>query len=425
MYVIMKVTYCILFYLLLAGGRVLAQEPLPIKEDTVTLNLTAAQQRLLEKNFTLLLNYYNIDIAKANYLQSKLLYNPNISYWQELYNTPHRDFFNYNDEHGGQIQQLFTLAGRHKATWKLAEVGVKQAEYQVADILRNLKYELATDMSDLYNNQNLVKIYGAEESKLLHLVEITQGLYSKGNAAGEDVTRLQAQYRDVIAQELTSSRLIDNDEQDLRIILDYPAKTYFISQIAVMDSNSIPTYEAISDSAVKNRPDLMLAYSVSEYAEKNLKLQRVSGVPDLSLAAVFESANDYQPNFWGVQASMDLPIFNRNQWNIVSAKKQIKQAGMNDSLLLTTVQSQVIADYTTLLRYRKQVKEITPEYNKNLEDLINNAFLNYEKRYISILDFLSELSTYLDGKTNLLNLQVQYFNAIHNLDLATGTDLIK
>ncbi len=421
----MKIWFWILICFWLCCGYTHAQEPLPVNEDTIYLNLEDAQKRLMEKNLTLLLNYYNIDIAKANYLQSKLLYNPNLTYWQELYNPNKRDFLNYSDEHGGQIQQLFTLAGRHKATWKLAEVGVKQAQYQVADILRNLKYELVTDMSDLYNNQALVKIYNTEESKLLHLIEITQNLYAKGNAAGEDVTRLQAQYRDAIAQELTSRQSIDNDEQDLKIILNYPPKTYFISLISIHDSATIPTFETVSDSAVKNRPDLLLAYSGSDYAEKNLKLQRTTGVPDLSLAANFESVNDYEPNFWGIQGSIDLPVFNRNQWNIAAAKEQLKQSEINDSLMLATVQNQVVTSYTNLLRYKKQMNEITPVYAQNLEDMMNNAFTNYEKRYISILDFLSELSTYLDGKTNLLNLQVQYFNAMHNLDMSTGTDLIK
>lgn len=421
----MNIRLLIILFLFVECRMALAQEPSAIREDTIILNLPDARQRLLQKNLTLLLNYYNIDIAKANYLQSKLLYNPNITYWQELYNPPKRDFFNYSDEHGGQVQQLFTLAGRHKATWKLAEVGVKQAQYQVADILRNLKYELVTDMSDLYANQSLTVIYMNEEQKLSHLVEITKELYAKGNAAGEDITRLQAQYQDVLAQELNSRQLIDNDEQDLRIILDYPSKTYIIAQIPKLETAAVPPFETVSDSAIKNRPDLLLAFTGSEYAEKNLKLQRVTGVPDLSLAANFESVNDYEPNFWGIQASMDLPVFNRNQWNIASAKEQVKQAQLNDSLLLLTVQSQVVNSYTNLLRYRKQYAGISPDYRQSLDEMMNNAFANYERRYISILDFLSELSTYLDGETNLLNIQTQYFNAIHNLNLTTGTDIIK
>jgi cobalt-zinc-cadmium efflux system outer membrane protein len=400
-------------------------------QDTISISLSDAQQRLVKKNLTLLINYYNVDIAKANYLQSKLWYNPNFSYNTTLYNQEQKKFFDnkYPNENAVdndfQLQQLFTLAGRHRATWKLAQVGVKQAQYQVADILRNLKYELITDMSDLYNNQTLVNIYQKEETKIGHLVDITKILYSKGNAAGEDVVRLEAQYRDVMAQELTSRQAIDNDEQDLRIILDFPAKTYLVSNLTVSDSISLPNYQSIMDSAQKNRPDLLLAQAGNEYAQKNLKLQRVTGVPDLTMGISDIGAGSVIPNYWGINANIDLPVFNHNQWNIASAKYALTQSEEQDSLASLTVQSQVVSAYLGAFRYNKQMKEIPPDYKQSLEDLINNAFTNYEKRYISILDFLSELSTYLDGRSNLLNLQVQYFNAIHNVNLATGVDIIK
>lgn len=385
----------------------------------------------MQKNLTLLINHYNIDIAKATYLQAKLWYNPNFYYGTTLYNTETKRWFNdYYPEQNSydqtfQLQQLLTLAGRHKATWKLAEVGVKQAQYQVADILRNLKYELTTDLSDLYNNQTLVQLYKLEESKVEHLVDITKAIYKEGNAAGEDVVRLQAQYQDIVAQELFSRQSIDNDEQDLSILLAYPGKTYFIANMIVPENISIPAYPIAIDSAEKNRPDLLLALAGCEFAQKNLKLQRATGLPDLTLGATFTGSNAVAPNYTGIYADMDLPVFNRNQWNIASAKSALTQSEFEDSLAILTVQSQVTAAYTGLLRYRVQFNKISPDYKQNLEDMMNNAFKNYEKRYISILDFLSELTTYLDGRTNLLNLQVQYFNAMHNLNLTTGTEIIK
>ncbi len=422
----LRLTISYLFILGIINNGVIAQNL-----DTVTITFQDAQQRLIKKNLTLLLNYYNIDIAKADYLQAKLWYNPNFSYGTTLYNQEQKRFFDnkYPSENAVdndfQLQQLFTLAGRHKATWKLAEVGVKQAQYQVADILRNLKYELCTDMSDLYSNQNLLKIYAKEEAKVQHLVDVTKILYSKGNAAGEDVIRLQAQYQDIVAQELTSRQAIDNDEQDLRIILAYPANKYFVANLSITDSVNVPTYQSVVDSAQKNRPDLLLSYAGCEYAKKNLKLQRVTGVPDITIGISDIGAGSVVPNYMGINASLDLPLFNRNQWNIAGAKYQLSQSELDDTLALITVQSQVTSAYIGVLRYNKQMQQISPDYRQGLEDMINNAFSNYEKRYISILDFLSELSTYLDGRSNLLNLQVQYFNAIHNINLAAGVDIIK
>jgi outer membrane protein, heavy metal efflux system len=320
---------------------------------------------------------------------------------------------------------LLTLAGRFKATWKLAEVGIKQAQYQVADILRNLKYELYTDISDLYFNQEQLKMYLYEEVQMQHLLDVTNELYKHGNASGNDVIQLQQQLQDAVAQEISSQQSVYDDEQDLTIILCYPENTYFTVKELPSYTGNFPSYPATMDSAEKNRPDLLLAYAGDEYAQKNLKLQKVTGVPDLTIGATYTGANAVAPGYVGVYGSFDLPVFNRNQWNIAMAKEGKSQAEIQDSLTLSTVQKEVKNAYCTLLLADKKIKVIDTTYRKNLDEMMANAVKNYERRNIDMLQLLSLIGTYNDGKTNLINLYVQYFNAVHNINLNTGIELIK
>jgi cobalt-zinc-cadmium efflux system outer membrane protein len=407
------------------------QTPDAFNQDTVRISIPDAEQRFVSKNLSLLMSQYDIKIAQANYLQAKLWYNPNIYYGTTLFNQDSKKFFdnNYPEQQQVdntiQLQQLLTIGGRHSASAKLAKVGVKQAQFQLADLLRSLKYQMYTDLSDLYNNQSLVKMYQVEEAKIKHLIEITQILYSKGNAAGEDVIRLQAQYQDVIAQETTSQQAVNNDEQDLRILLAYSGKTYVVASVTIPASIQIPAYQVLVDSAKKNRPDLMLAGAGIEYNDKNLALQNATAIPDLTLGVANIGAGSVVPSYWGISASMDLPVFSRNQWNVAAARYGKSQAQINDSLISITVESQVTTSFCNLYRLNNQLSQIDSHYEQNLDDMMNNAFTNYEKRYISLLDFLSETTTYIDGKTNLINLRMQYFNAIHNLNYTTGIDIIK
>lgn len=420
-------------YILLVLGtlHVKGQDTPAFTQDTVYISIPDAEQRFVNKNLSLLMSQYDIKVAQATYLQAKLWYNPNLYYGTTLYNQESKRFFDNKYPATGQVdntiqlQQLITIGGRHSATARLAKVGVEQAQYQLADLLRSLKYQMYTDMSDLNSNQALIKMYQLEESKLKHLIDITQQLYSKGNAAGEEVIRLQAQYQDVVAQEISSQQSIYNDEQDLKILLVLPGKTYIIPKLTQPQPTQIPTYTAILDSAKKNRPDLMLANANIEYNQKNLSLQQATGVPDLTLGVADIGAGSVIPNYWGISASMDLPIFSRNQWNITAAKYSQSQSQLNDSLTSITVENQVTTSYSTFYKLNTQLSQIDPQYEQNLDEMMTNAFNNYEKRYISLLDFLSEVNTYIDGKTNLLNLRAQYFDAIHNLNFTTGIDIIK
>jgi cobalt-zinc-cadmium efflux system outer membrane protein len=382
-------------------------------------------------NLTLLINQYNVQIAQANYLQAKLWYNPNLTYGQTLYNQYSKKFFdnNYPEQgqvdHSFQLQQLLTIGGRHSATARLAKLGAKQSEFQLADLLRSLKYQMYTDISDLYNNQSLVKMYVSEEEKIKHLVESTQAEYKLGNASGGEVIRLQAQLQDIVAQEITSRQAISNDEQDLGILLVYPGNKYIVVNDLGIPSGQIPPYTSVLDSAKNNRPDLKLAYAGIKYSEQNLKLQHATAIPDITLGIANIGAGSVIPNYWGITANIDLPVFNRNQWNTTAAKEQKKQAELNDSLALYSVMNQVTAAFTNLYRINNHYSQIDPNYENNLNDMMDNAIKNYDKRYINLLDLLSQISTYIDGKTNLINMKVQYFNAIHSINYTTGIDIIK
>lgn len=404
---------------------------MPLIQDTVKLGIEEAEQRFVSKNLTLLLDKYSVNITQDEYLQARLWYNPNLTYQQTLYNQESKKFFDNNYPLYGQtdrtfqIQQLITIAGRHSATAKLAKVSIDQAKYQLADVLRSLKYQLYTDLSDLYSNQQQVAMYMEEESKIKHLIQVTQQLHKLGNAAGNDIIRLQAQLQDVIEQEVTSQQALNNDEKDLKILLAYPANTYLVATDLITAPVTLPTYEALIDSAEKNRPDLMLANSGVRYQEKNLALQHASQIPDITLGVVNVGAGTVVPNYWGLSANMDLPVFNRNQWNIAIAKYQVMQSQVNDSLALNTVKNEVTNAYITFYRVNNQLHQVDTDYERQLDEMMDDAVKNYDHRYINLLDLLSQISTYIDGKNNLINLHVQYFNAIHYLNFTTGLDIIK
>lgn len=402
-----------------------AQTILPLKEDTVYITIPAAEQRFISKNLNLLMSKYDVSIAQANYLQAKLWYNPNISYSQELYNPYTKEYLNQSDEYAVQVQQLITIAGRHSAFAKLNKIGIKQAEYQLADILRSLKYQLYTDLSDLYSNQQLIKLYENEAASIKKLIQSAQEQYKLGNMAGNDVIRLQAELQDVIAQEVTSRQAVYTDEKELQTLLVYPEKTYLVAREIQASPVSIPSYPALLDSAEKNRPDLMLAGEGVTYQQQNIKLQRATAMPDITLGTGYDLASSASPNFWDVAASMDIPFFNRNQGNIAAAKYQESQAELKDSMALYTVKDEVTSAYCSLYHISNQLNQVNPEYVSDLDNMMNDAIQNYNHHYINLLDFLDQVRTYIDAETNLINLHVQYFNAIHYINYTTGIDIIK
>ena len=277
----------------------------------------------------------------------------------------------------------------------------------------------------MYNNQHLLELYAYEEGGLHSLIVATQTLVKEGNAAPNELLQLQAQLQDIEAQRVVSQAAVLADQQALNTLLGNGCPTYFVVDSLPnieFGQRGTPSYEAILDSAERGRPDLKLAYAGSDYANKNLKLQYASALPDLTVGTTVVGTNSSGGvGYTGLYASMDLPVFNRNQYNILGAKDAQKQAVVNDTLVLNTVRHQATAAYLTFLEVQKQLGQIESRYGntygQDLDAMFKNALSNYESRRINLLSLLSYLSTYTDGKTNLLSLKVQYFNAVKGLEL--------
>jgi cobalt-zinc-cadmium efflux system outer membrane protein len=52
----------------------------------------------------------------------------------------------------------------------------------------------------------------------------------------------------------------------------------------------------------------------------NLALQKAMAVPDITIGSTYDQHSSYANNYVGLEISLPLPLFNRNQGNIKNAK---------------------------------------------------------------------------------------------------------
>ncbi|HAK77506.1 MAG TPA: TolC family protein, partial [Runella sp.] len=64
----------------------LSARPIHAQSDSLRLSLSQAEQQFVQKNFVLLAQKYNVNVAEAAKEQAKLWYNPNLFVETNLYN---------------------------------------------------------------------------------------------------------------------------------------------------------------------------------------------------------------------------------------------------------------------------------------------------------------------------------------------------
>ena len=398
------------------------------RQDTLRLTLNDAEKTFLDSNLQLLAQRYNIDANQALVIQARLYPNPNFSVGHTLYSAQLRQFFptGANDETTLQIDQEILLAGKRNKAVKLAQANVDLSQNQFFDLLRTLKYTLRTDFYQIYYQQQSAKVYDAEIKALSQIVNAFAQEEGKGYIAEKEVVRIRAQLYSFISEYNDLINQINDTESELRLILQ-AKPNFFIDPI--VDTGALnkldPAQYALNtliDSAYHNRTDLQIARTNTRINQLNYNYQKALAVPDLTLSLGYDEAGSFLFGYYGIGASIDLPVFNRNQGNIKNAKSLISNTEATQRYTQATVDENVSTSLQKAFAEEHLYRSIDPKFAADFERLTGEVIKNYQKRNISILDFLDFYDSYKQNAVQLNNILFNRVSAFEDINYYTGTN---
>ena len=406
--------------LVLSGFTLKAQSPVT---DTLKLTLKQSEDQFLKNNLQLIAQRYNIDIASAGVITAKLFPNPDFSFANGIYANDVSQGPAYKEQ-SFSLSQLFTTAGKRNRNIQLAKISVDQAKYQFFDLLRTLKFTLHSDFYNIYFQQQSAKVYNEEISSLAKTLTVFKEQYQKGNIAEKEVLRIQSQLYSLQAEYNSLLAGIDTVESEFKILIKVSPRTAIVPQVNADASKqmlSAVPYQQLLDSAYVNRYDLKNAKSAVDYNDMNLKLQKATAVPDFSLSLNYDRLGGYGNNFLGAGIEFNLPFFNRNQGGIKQARLQVEQSKVQFQSQQDQVESDVATGYKSALRLEQVYNTFDPKFKDDFTHLIQEVYINYEKRNLSMLEFLDFYDSYKTNTLQMNSLQLNRVISLEQLNYVTGT----
>ena len=402
-----------------AGISVFAQAPV---SDTLNITIKQAEDQFLKNNLQLIIQRYNIDNASAQVITSRLFTNPDFNFSNGIY--AYGVSTGYSEQAFG-LSQLFTTAGKRNKNIQLAKISVDQAKFQFFDLLRTLKFTLRSDFYNIYFQEQSAKVYAEEINSLTKTLTVFKQQYAKGNIAQKEVLRIQSQLYSLQTEYDGLQTSIDTVQREFKLLIKAPVNVYVKPQLDYnLDGKDIVTnvpYQRLLDSAYTNRYDLKLAKSTIDYNNLNLKLQKATAIPDFSLSVNYDKLGSYGQNFLGAGIEFNLPFFNRNQGGIKQARIAVDQSKVQLQAQQNQVESDVAINYKGALRLEKLYNSFDPAFKTDFNHLIQEVFKNYEKRNISLLEFLDFYDSYKTNTIQLNNLQLNRITSLEQLNYVTGT----
>lgn len=401
--------------------------------DTLGLTIQQAEKIFLEKNLQLLAQHYNVEASKALIIQAKLWDNPILNTDQNVYSN--NKYFEHGTNPDGspygqyyiQVQQLIKTAGKRGKQIQIARTNAEISEWQFKDVLRNLKYALHSDFYTVAKLLAMQQLYDEELQQLQKLSDGMNAQYKLGNIARKDLLRVHALQIGLQQDATENDKQLDDAEAELKSLLLVSGDTFIK---AITESITIPSMPSVSalqlvDLAKQNNTTYQLQQLQLKYQQQNLSYQKALAVPDVTLGPNFDKNSNYTPNYVGLGISLPLPLLNRNQGNIKSARWQVKAEEANTQNAEVELSNNVMSAYNKLKYTLQLTSSMQQDFYDDYNKLYGNIVESFKNRQISMVEFIDYFDAYKDTRQKQLQQQLNLQLAKDELNMQVGTDVVE
>jgi len=375
-----------------------------------TITLEELQQMALQNNPTFSQSAANIQAAEGRKKQSGLYPNPTVGYQGEQI----RGGSFHGGEQGFFVQQDIVLGGKLGLNRKIFDQELKQAETEADEqklrVVTNVRMSYIQALAaqqTLELRQNLSKL--ADDA-----VETSHQLANVGQADAPDVLESEVEAQQAQLAMTMAERSQKRVWTALAAVVGNPRLPLMKLEGKLDDASPINT-EDLVEKIVNESPAVRIAELGVKRAEAALARAKRETIPDLQLRGGLQQNGELlsEPNGRPVglqgfaEAGVRIPIFNRNQGNIATAKADAERAKREVErvkLLLRERAASVVQNYTfsqtAVDRYKNQM---IPRAQK--------AYEMYTKKY---QDMAAAYPQVLISQRTLAQLEVSYITALEN-----------
>ena len=336
-----------------------------------TLDIETLERLVVDGNPHLAAGLQLIEAQSGKLEQSRKYSNPEFEFESGI---------GFDPEISAMLSQSIPLGGKRKQEIVLRNLQLKQARLEY-DILKQEKLEEAYAI--FMGILHLQKLQIFQNDRVLVSKDLLNAVSRKVEAgklspAEKSRARIQLYQEKLTLRDIKSSLI-----SAWNLLSTFWGEEHSSFTVAEGNLTEIPTIPSLV--SLDATPAIRLSNLMVEIQQANIKLEKANGVPDIELGGGVNQS-DFLGNTYQFGLSIPLPIFNRNQGNIGSAKSELKKARFE----LKEVEIQV---QTILFRLKTELEVLASEIDILKNDIIPEA----QAAYTTISEgYLNGRFTYLD-----------------------------
>jgi cobalt-zinc-cadmium efflux system outer membrane protein len=407
--------------------RVAAQAPAPAPPQTVPVPVTLDQAiaMALQHNHALLAARTTIQQNRALEVTANLRPNPVLLGDAQFlpFFQPSDSWSNYLDNSAQfdlGVSYLFERGMKREHRLEAARDQTAVTTAQVADNERTLTFNVASQFIAAVLAQANLEFAETGLTSFQRTVEISEASHTAGAMSDGDLLKIKLQLlqfqTDVSAARLAGVQALAS----LRQLAGYESVPENYQVIGDLQYQPVTQGEDdLKAMALRQRPDLRAIQLGVTAAQSELSLAQANGKKDVS--AQINYTHVAAQNTASLFASIQLPIFDRNQGEIARTRYAITQSQELSSEQSSLVLTDVANSYEALRTDDQVVQIYQSGYLKQAQDSLDISQYAYQRGAGTLLDFLDAERSYRAIEFAYRQSLASYMVALEQLRQAVGT----
>ena len=380
------------------------------------LSLAKAIELALEGNPEVAAAKRQWEATEGQVLQGRSRPNPELAYSLE-------DTRSKTRTQSWQLNLPVELGGKRAARTKAAEKTREQAQAQLAELQATVRANVAAAYFDVLTAQERLVL--ARDSAAL--AKSSTDTVAKRVAAGkvspveESKARVaEAGVRVELAQAASEQR---NALSRLFALLGRIDTPFTVLEGKAENLPSAPSLADLQP-LISSAPGVVLARIEVDRRKALTALEQSKRVPDVTVSVGMQRSNETQRNVLLFGVSVPLPIFDRNQGNLLEALKLEDKA--RDELQAATVRlhSEVAQARERLSTIIAEVQSLKQDVLPGAKSAYDAATIGFENGKFNFLEVLDAQRTYFTAKSQYLKALGEAHRAAADIDRLLGASMV-
>ncbi|WP_028121478.1 TolC family protein [Epilithonimonas tenax] len=391
------------------------------------MSLQDCELAFQKNNLQVLAAQYNINMADADIMQTKIWELPQISGYVNVYNPEDKRAFDIGRAKGAEITQLIYLGGKKKNEIQFAKSNKELSQLQFNQLLVDLRSQLRETYYNLiYEQKKQISIDG-QLKYMNELLAAYKVQTDKGNISLKDYVRLQS-----IVIQLNNDKIeINNNilafQQTMKILTGISDN--ILPHISKLEENDIlisqpfGDLEILKEKALVNNADYLYNLRLIENSKLFAQWQKSLSTPDLNLGVEYDQNSGTFRNEINLKVGIPIPLWKVNKGNVEKAKYAIQQNEKNSEYQKLNLETQVESAYQTWKNQYDQYVELKPVDVENLNTVYNGILKNFRSGNISLMDFTDFLESYRQTVLQIYEMKKQIMISAEQLNQLVQTKI--